>query len=240
MYGLRLRTEPGRHRYIGKTSALRGVKYRVYSHFWLAENSSGNLPVQRWILKHGKENIVFDILEESTTDKLSGLEVSWIKTKRLLGQADLNVTAGGDGRDSEDLVGDKNPRAKLTWDQVREIRSVAQTRYLYSSEASKTLGVTPAAASKILTNRTWVDSDYEVESRIHIGDTSTRGEQVTAWGRPSDQLIELYRSRYLSGETPTQLSRIEGVPLTTMRRYLFDKYASEESLKECVAKRGNP
>jgi len=233
VYGLYLEGEEDRIRYVGKTSSRRGLKGRLYSHVWLARNSNGQLPVQRWINKHGGECIRIRSLYEVSEDDLDEEEVRTISEYRSLGLADLNVTSGGDGRTSEEVSGERNPRAKTTWEQVRRVRMYAKSRYVTVSEASKLLGTNPAGASKVLTNRSWYDPEYDPADRVTTQQSASRGE-YSSWGRPTDETVNHYRDRYLAGESVSELVRSEGVPTSTMRRYLFDCYGDSILRGRCA------
>ena len=62
--------------------------------------------------------------------------------------------------------GDKNPSAKLTWDQVHAIRE----EYKYNSNSRKIAakyGITQVMVCKIARNECWVDRNYHPERSIH-------------------------------------------------------------------------
>lgn len=52
------------------------------------------------------------------------------------------------------IVGEHNPQAKLTWDQVNEMRNIAPGKSL--RELSERFGVSRMAVSKILRHQTWI------------------------------------------------------------------------------------
>ena len=86
-------------RYVGQT--FRGASVRFYYHRCdaLAENykKKSNLPVYRWMRKHGVDNIQYMVLEVLTTrEELNDAEVLWIeKLNTFRSDYGLNLSAGG-------------------------------------------------------------------------------------------------------------------------------------------------
>ena len=56
---------------------------------------------------------------------------------------------------SSSLKGDKNPRAQLTWEQVREVRNLYNTGQYLQRELAEKFHVSRGCMTHILTNRTW-------------------------------------------------------------------------------------
>lgn len=93
VYGLSL--DGVAHRYVGMTSV--GLQVRRTKHLYAAARG-GDLPVHRWIRKHGAENIMISELDRADSrDDLSRLEVEWITRLQSSGFNLLNLTAGGSG-----------------------------------------------------------------------------------------------------------------------------------------------
>ncbi len=100
IYGLRCACHDAGYRYIGKTE--RDPRYRIRSHRHNAKNELGsvyNLPVYKWMRKHGIDNIVQDIISTSdSSDELCLLEIAAIeKYGTHVSRTGMNVTLGGDG-----------------------------------------------------------------------------------------------------------------------------------------------
>lgn len=55
----------------------------------------------------------------------------------------------------EKISGEKHPKAKLTWEQVREIRKLYQTGEYFQRELGEMFGVSSPAIQGIVGNRTW-------------------------------------------------------------------------------------
>lgn len=96
IYGLSCTCHPEKGiRYVGRTIGT--VKRRLQAHLSRAK-SAGRLPVERWIMKHGRANVKIDQLDFAASwDHLNALEIAWIALCRSLGFADLNILGGGQG-----------------------------------------------------------------------------------------------------------------------------------------------
>lgn len=236
IYALYHVDDPDRIRYVGKTVSRRGVKDRVYHHKYDAQKYQNTYPSQAWIRKHGPEKISFKVLETAVENELNDLEIQWIAMLRELGQADLNALPGGEGVTSEMTSGEKNPKSRMTWARVREIRKEASTRYVPTIEVSEEFGVQWAAASKMLRNDSWYDPDYDPGLRITPVQNNSTGSQedLTYNRRFSTEMVEEIRQKYLSGVSTSQLCSMYGTGTTSICRVLFRSYGSEESRLACV------
>lgn len=240
IYGLFDIEEPNRIRYGGKTLSRRGVTDRVYHHLWGAKKLNQSIPSAHWIRKIGGDRVGYVVLEETTADLIDEAEIRWIAELRSRGMADLNVTDGGDGQTSEQVSGEKNPRAKLTWDIVRSIRETVTTDYVPTSQIARTYELTPAAVSKILRNANWYDPQYNPNTRLTVSDTNQSAEEdALVWRTLTDTKVEELRDLYLSGVSVSEIVTLTSKPSTSVHRALFHKYGSEESRLACVAKRGS-
>lgn len=236
IYGLYHVDKPDKIRYVGKTVSRRGVKDRVYHHKYDAVKYQNKYPSQRWIRKHGPEKISFRILEEVPSDRINEAEIRWIEELRGRGDADLNVLPGGEGLTSEMVAGEKNPKSRMTWKRVREIRAEAALRYVPTMEVTEEFGVGWAAASKMLRNDSWYDPGYNPDLRITPLQNNATGsrEDLTYNRRFSTEMVEEIRQKYLSGVPTSQLCSTYGTGTTSIYRVLFRSYGSEESRLACV------
>lgn len=97
------RTRPGEIRYVGQT--ITGMESRFRNHIRNATNPSRtreslkDLPVYRWMKKHGPENIRATLLDTSKhPEDLDLLERMWISTLgTFTGSSGLNLSEGGIG-----------------------------------------------------------------------------------------------------------------------------------------------
>lgn len=236
IYGLYLEGEPENIRYVGKTVSRRGVASRVYHHKYNARTTADPYPVYHWIRKHGDDAVRFRVLETTAQDRINESEIRLIREYRSRGLADLNILSGGDGVSSEEVTGEKNPKAKVTWAQVKAIREEAQKRYVPTTEISQKYGIQHAAASKILRNYSWYDPEYTPDTRISASDHAKNGDSGFAHNRIfSDRQVDEVRKDYLSGATSKTLAKRYGIGQTSISRILFRDYGSEELRQECVS-----
>jgi len=77
--------------YIGRCKGP--IKNREYKHWWYATNKETNMPFPNALRKYGRENFIWDIVEETEEDNNGEREIYWIN--KLNPQ--YNATLGGDG-----------------------------------------------------------------------------------------------------------------------------------------------
>lgn len=90
--------EPERVRYVGKTKA--GIKTRENGHWSDTNRRRSNSRLQNWLVKYRADrgSIEFrPVIECDTPEELNAAEIREIARLRSIGQADLNITSGGDG-----------------------------------------------------------------------------------------------------------------------------------------------
>jgi hypothetical protein len=117
-----------------------------------------------------------ELCEADDENELNELEVFWISNLRSAGQADLNLTDGGDGGrgsvhspESRTALSEKyrasgGPSAKLNWATVHEIRARRQALYQEATVLAADYGVTRTAIDRILKNQLWFDPTFNPES----------------------------------------------------------------------------
>ena len=170
IYALYNVSDPERVRYVGQTR--RSAAFRFQAHL-RADRPS--LPVSRWVLKHGRDAIGMRVLEPvDSIEALNEAEIHWIAHYRQLGQADLNLTSGGDGSGGKRImtpehrrnlslatkgrsksVGDDNPACKLNSTTVAELwaRGLAE-KISYNEEADR-FSVSVDAIRNIFMGKSW-------------------------------------------------------------------------------------
>jgi hypothetical protein len=84
--------------------------------------------------------------EHETLEQLDAAEIELIASLKTIGMADLNLAPGGAAtgkspRRPTPLRAENHPMRKLTWKQVREIRSLRQRRFIPASELAKKYGL---------------------------------------------------------------------------------------------------
>lgn len=63
------------------------------------------------------------------------------------------------------MPGEKNPRAKLTWEQVRQIRKL-RARGRQQKDLAKQFGVAPMTVSHIISNKSWKETTMNIGSEV--------------------------------------------------------------------------
>lgn len=82
-------------RYVGLTTKTEN--HRLKGH-WKSARRGKKYPVYDWMRKHGPDAVAVRVLGVySSRQEMVDAEVFWIAHYRLVGQADLNITAGGEG-----------------------------------------------------------------------------------------------------------------------------------------------
>lgn len=172
--------DPGRIRYVGKT--INTLRRRENGHWSDANRRRSNSRFQNWLIKYrdDREDILFsEYSKHYSKGDLDQAEIRLISELRALGQADLNITAGGDGgfglpwseesraKLSDTLSGEGAWKALLTWEDVANIRE----RYTSGDvlgEIVKDYPLTKSSMSKVLRNDTWKDPDYTPPTREEV------------------------------------------------------------------------
>ena len=162
-------SRPREIRYVGVT--VEGLPHRLRAHI---NESSGNSQKakDRWIRKHGPENIRGKVLESGILDleDLRVAEISWIAKLGTFGGG-LNMTRGGEGvwgyRFSDEVrarfrertreqMAVKHPRAKLNESDVREI-----IQRIWAGETAGTISqdypVSASTIQRIRSGKNWPD-----------------------------------------------------------------------------------
>lgn len=192
-------------RYVGKSE--KSVKSRFSSHLRNAIRITGgsDIPVYRWIRKHGTENMRYTVLGsyESSQDVRVG-EMHWISYFRAIKSDMLNVRNGGDdrlglplseeakrnlslkmsGRKTPWNTGERNHSATLDESMVRDIRDSGRAR----SELAEKYGVSYTAIYNVQVGKTWKHVDGGLQVPKH---RKTSPEKITE--------VQKYLSEGLSG-----------------------------------------
>lgn len=109
------------------------------------------------ILKYGKENFIFKILE-SDIENYNEREKYWIKYYNTQKPNGYNITEGGE--DPPRLVGENNPHAKHKEKEIQEIKYLLKYSNLTMTEISKKFNYkTCATVSAINKGKSWFDKN---------------------------------------------------------------------------------
>lgn len=185
--------EPDRVRYVGQTTL--GVTHRARGHWNDAGRYGNRTRMSAWLNKHRSErgSIRFEVVQTCySREELNAVEIAHIFELRGVGQADLNLTDGGEGhlgaefteghrrKISDASRGAKSHLAKTTWAVVRNAREdyIAGVK---SNDVAKRYGLDPSNARKILRNVTWVDPNYSPPSIEELGNRGEFSNSRISW-----------------------------------------------------------
>lgn len=98
--------------YIGQSN---DIERRFKEHQQKGESS--RIPLDIAIQKYGKDNFVYEIIEECSLEELNQKEQYWIITLNTI-ENGYNCSTGGD----QQSIGENNGRSKLTEEDVKKIR----------------------------------------------------------------------------------------------------------------------
>lgn len=134
--------------YIGQSQ---NISQRWVAHRSRPFNSNAtqyDCPLYRAIRKYGLDNFSFEVLEETTKDKLNEREIYWIakfnSNDSIYG---YNLTSGGEAITN----------SILTLEQVHEIYDLLSQTTKTQEEIAKIYGISQRSISGINTGQTWVE-----------------------------------------------------------------------------------
>lgn len=141
--------------YIGQS---KNIELRWKHHLWEAQNDKQvqyNYSIHKAFRKYGIDNFSFDIIELCEPDKLNEKEQYYISFYDSYNKG-YNETKGGESGPA--LIGENNPKAKLTRQDVINIRA-ALMKYKTRQEVYELYKdkISLSAFSKIWQGVTWTD-----------------------------------------------------------------------------------
>lgn len=98
--------------YIGQSN---DIQRRFSEHCY--KNTNSGIPLDIAINKYGKDNFIFEVVEECKIEELNKKETFWIKYYNTV-EKGYNCNYGGDSK----LIGENNPNSLLTEEEVIFIR----------------------------------------------------------------------------------------------------------------------
>lgn len=154
--------------YIGQTKKL--LSRRLSEHKSCARNEAYNCcKLENAINKYGEENFFIEkIFSTDDQDEANAAEISFIKEHNSI-ECGYNIQSGGMG--NRDIGGARNPRAKLTEKQMKEILYLTSNKIGSQSDIAKQFGVHRTTIQRILYNQTWITSDRQninVKSKLSV------------------------------------------------------------------------
>lgn len=147
--------------YIGKTN---NPSKRKRDHFSLKKERKGYSLIHRAINKYGSNNFEYRIIQSFNDEELTNqAEQYWINFYQTyiykFGDSfGYNLTPGGDGLQSGAISGARNPKSKLTENQVLEIKN----SNLPSIILGKQYDVNRTTIQKIRSGKTWENFEKDI------------------------------------------------------------------------------
>lgn len=154
--------------YIGQT--INDLNLRLANH--KSCKSNPHLPISRAINKYGWNNVEVEVIFESEDiEQLNEKEIYYIEKFETRNQErGYNIREGGKNSPlTKEMIenisrkhrGDKSRFAKLTWEQVNEVRQLYNYSDISSIELSKIYNMSVSAITSIINNIAWYDDKYE-------------------------------------------------------------------------------
>lgn len=187
--------------YIGKSV---DIKRRWSSHItdsnvdderWNSNYRGVKTPIHAAIRKYGKENFVFEILEECNKEELNDKEKYWIKTLNATNKENgYNITLGGDGYCCGG--GENAPGCKITKAESDLIKQKLKQRWTVKQIQEVVPAATYGIVSAINYGKTWFDENEVYPISIDNGHRTWSDEEAMA-----------IKYRYANGEAIMDLAR---------------------------------
>lgn len=231
IYGVVDLLEPERVRYVGLTKG--GPKVRMSNH-WTYSRKDGPLnKLHSWLKSRSArpEDVEMKILYEATEgEDLNLLEMEHIAKYRGLGQADLNHTDGGEGlwgykrsEESKQSLSRKyrasgGPVAKLSWEDVREIRRHRSETYEPGEDVARRYGVKRTCIDRILNNTMWIDEGFNPDNIVPRPGGMHKGCKLTM-----DQVRQVRELRKVKWVSAKSLAERYGVSEPAMQGILKNR-----------------
>lgn len=160
-----------------------------------------NTPIHKAMQKYGIDNFALTILEECKEEELNEKEKYWIKYYQSNNkEKGYNLTEGG--QETIGAKGENHSQAKLTQDQVNEIKKLLKDNLLTMTEIMNIYGVSKAAICLINRGKTWKDENEQYPLRPT--DYGLRGIKNKKAQFTDDQIMEM-RKKYSEGLKPKEI-----------------------------------
>jgi hypothetical protein len=139
--------------YVSYVLAKDGVSRQIKAHYLVMLTFVGDRPID----SDGKLMVIDHIDTNRSNNKLSNLQ--------YLSRADNIRKIKTDGN-SYDRRGDKNPKSKLTWEDVINIRNLSCC--MSQTKLGENFGISQTSISKIILNLQWVDPNWNPLTKRYI------------------------------------------------------------------------
>lgn len=207
--------------YIGKSNDIQ----RRFKEHQTKTYQQSKIPFDGYIKEKGKDAFTYEILEECNLEDLDEKESYWIT--KLEAKKSGNVFDGG----LRDVVGSHNPHAKLTEEDVIEIRkaynSHCKQKEIYENYKDK---LTFQSFQNLWQGRSWGHIMPEVfteENKLYYKTQQSKGELGASAKFSNDEVIAL-RKRYVN-ESAKQIYNDykERISYQAFQQILWGRYYSD-------------
>jgi len=180
-------------RYIGSTIDFER-RFRQHKSD-LKLNKHDTIKLQNAWNKYGEQSFIFEIIVESEDEELLVLEQKELDKFNI--QEDLyNINPVAEKVPT--LKGDKHPKAKLTWNEVNEIRQKYKEKKYSTLTLAKMYGICNRTMNCLLNNISWYDPEYKVEMQSSGFDYEGKRGSMTRKTKQEfiEQAVKVYGDRY--------------------------------------------
>lgn len=233
VYGVADAAEPYRIRYVGRTISNLDSRFRDHWHQARSRRKKG--PFQRWLLKRTPSDVlVFVLSRHPDVESVNQAEIDTIAIYRSLGQADLNLTDGGEGgrghasnpqwleavrKSAMQRRGENCYSSSLTNAEVEEIRDYRSKVYEPSESLGRRYGVTGNTVTAVLRNQTYFNPGFD-PLKILNDQTADNARNKKLTAKLVQEIRDFRRFNYMS---LPKLADKYGVTVTCIHRMLQNK-----------------
>lgn len=207
--------------YIGKSNDIE----RRFKEHQTKTYEQSRIPFDGYIKEKGKDAFTYEVLEICELDLLSEREKFWVK--------ELNATASGNVFEGglRNVVGSNNPNAKLTEQDVIEIRTAynnhKKQKEVYENYKDK---ITFASFQRVWQGASWAHIMPEVfteENKKYYITEQSKGEKGSSAKLTNDEVINI-RKRYVNENAKAIFEDYKDIiSFQTLQQILWGRYYSD-------------
>lgn len=187
-----------------------------------------NTPIHRAMRKYGVDNFKLEIIENCSIEELDEKEKFYISLFKS-NDREFGYNLSNGGQKTFGLKGERHSQAKLTQEEVNEIKFLLKTTTLNSREiiAKYPKVKSTDLISQINTGRIWYDEKEKYPLRpTYYGSPGTKNPSA----KFSKEQIIAIRKKYKNGAIINQLAKEYGVNFRTIKNIV--NYISYKDIKE--------